>query len=229
MKNYVIIGGSSGIGQEVVNQLTAQGNKVYSTYLKNKKSDQELVSFQQFDVMNGELDDSNFPEVIDGLVYCPGSINLKPFKRFSAQDYLDDYKLQVVGAMQVIEKLHKRLKKSESASIVLFSTVAVQNGFPFHAQVAASKGAIEGVVKTLAAEFAPTIRVNAIAPSLTDTPLAEQLLSSEDKRESNAERNPLKRLGTPTDVANAATFLLSEKASYITGQILAVDGGMGAL
>ena len=122
-----------------------------------------------------------------------------------------------------------RLKKSENASIVLFSTVAVQTGLPFHTQVAASKGAVEGLTKALAAELAPTTRVSCIAPSLTDTPLAASLLNTEQKKQANALRHPLKRIGTTKDIANMAAFLLSAKASWITGQILHVDGGMSAL
>ena len=122
-----------------------------------------------------------------------------------------------------------RLKKSGNASIVLFSTVAVQSGLPFHTQVAASKGALEGLTKALAAELAPTIRVNCIAPSLTDTPLAASLLNTEQKKEAIALRHPLKRIGTAGDIANMASFLLSPKASWITGQILHVDGGMSSL
>ena len=122
-----------------------------------------------------------------------------------------------------------RLKKSENASIVLFSTVAVQTGLPFHTQVSASKGAIEGLARSLAAEYAPAIRVNCIAPSLTDTPLAASLLNTDQKKEVNALRHPLKRIGTTADIANMAAFLLSEKAGWITGQILHVDGGMSSL
>jgi NAD(P)-dependent dehydrogenase (short-subunit alcohol dehydrogenase family) len=122
-----------------------------------------------------------------------------------------------------------KLKLSENAAILLFSTVAVQIGLPYHTQVASSKGAIEGLTKSLAAEYAPKIRVNCIAPSLTDTPLAAGLLSNEQKREANAQRHPLKRVGTAEDMANLAEFLLSEKSSWITGQIMHVDGGISTL
>jgi len=171
------------------------------------------------------------PEVesLDGLVYCPGSINLKPFHRIKPEAFVDDFNLQVVGAIKAAQAALPLLKKGTNPSIVLFSTVAVQSGFPFHSQVAASKGALEGLTRALAAEFAPTIRVNCIAPSITDTPLAERLLSSDEKREANAQRHPLKEIGNPDDIAHTATFLLSPKAKWITGQILHVDGGMSSI
>lgn len=159
----------------------------------------------------------------------PGSINLLPFHRFKAEDFIQDYQLQAVGAVKVIQAVLPKLKKSEQASIILFSTVAVQSGYTFHSQVAASKGAIEGLTKSLAAEFAPQIRVNAIAPSLTQTPLAAKLLNTEQKMEANANRHPLKRIGLPDDIAQMAIFLLSEKSSWVTGQILHVDGGMSSI
>ncbi|MDQ2864504.1 MAG: SDR family oxidoreductase, partial [Bacteroidota bacterium] len=169
------------------------------------------------------------PDELAGLVYCPGSINLRPFERIKPADFETDYKLQVIGAIKLIQLALPRLKKSGNASIVLFSTVAVQTGLPFHTQVAASKGAIEGLTKALAAELAPVIRVNCIAPSLIDTPLAAFLLNNEQKQEANALRHPLKRIGTTEDIANMAAFLLSQKSSWITGQILHVDGGMSSL
>ena len=140
-----------------------------------------------------------------------------------------DFNLQVLGAIRCIQAVLPRLKNSENASIVLFSTVAVQLGLGFHSQVAVSKGAIEGLTRSLAAEFAPTIRFNAIAPSLTNTPLAEKLLSSPEKIEANGQRHPLKRIGEAEDIAEAACFLLTDKSSWMTGQILHVDGGMSSL
>jgi NAD(P)-dependent dehydrogenase (short-subunit alcohol dehydrogenase family) len=140
---------------------------------------------------------------------------------------MQDYNLQVVGAIKSIQAVLPKLKASNGASIVLFSTVAVQLGLNFHSQVAASKGAIEGLTRALSAELAPSIRVNCIAPSLTDTPLAASLLNSEQKMEANAQRHPLKRVGTVQDISEMACFLLSNKTSWITGQVLHVDGGMG--
>lgn len=134
-------------------------------------------------------------------LYCPGSIQLKPFARIKAEDFAQDFQLQVIGAIRVIQQVLPILKASPQASIVLFSTVAVQTGFTFHTQVATSKGAIEGLTKALAAELAPKIRVNCIAPSITDTPLAGTLLSTPEKKEANAQRHPLKKIGAPEDIA----------------------------
>jgi NAD(P)-dependent dehydrogenase (short-subunit alcohol dehydrogenase family) len=187
------------------------------------------LSYFPLNVLDETLDLSFLPEKLDGIAFCPGAIQLKPFARIQAADFMADYQLQVVGAIKVIQGALPALKNAEQASIVLFSTVAVQLGLNFHSLVSASKGAIEGLTKSLAAEFAPKIRVNAIAPSLTNTPLAAGLLNSDQKMEANAERHPLKRVGKPEDVSAMAAFLLSPKTSWITGQILSVDGGMGAL
>ncbi len=230
MNNYLIVGGSSGIGRQLVNQLAQSGKMVIATFNKNEPPIQnERIHFHHLDVLEETLSLDFIPDQLEGLVYCPGSINLRPFERMKPTDFETDYKLQVIGAIKIIQAVLLRLKKSENASIVLFSTIAVQTGLPFHAQVAASKGALEGLTKALAAEYAPKIRVNCIAPSLTDTPLAAPLLNTDQKKETNAQRHPLKRIGTTEDIANMSAFLLSEKASWITGQILHVDGGMSSL
>ena len=228
-KNYVVIGGSSGIGRELVQLLEKEGNNVFATYHENIINSQVNIQYQKLDVLSDSLNLESFPEQIDGLVYCPGSINLKPFKRFSEDDFINDFKLQVVGATRVIKTLLPKLMKSENSSIVLFSTIAVQNGFNFHSQVATSKGAIDGLTRSLSAEFAPKIRVNAIAPSLTDTPLADKFLNTTQKMEAQAERNPLKKVGTVTDIAEAANYLLTKKSSWVTGQVLHVDGGYSTI
>ena len=188
MRNYIIVGGSSGIGKALVNLLEGQEDRVFATYHQNPVESREYVSYQKFDALHDALNLAQLPEEIHGLAYCPGSINLKPFHRFSEEDFLNDFKLQVIGATRVIQQLLPRLKASENSSIVLFSTIAVQQGFNFHSQVAMSKGAIEGLTRALAAELAPNIRINAVAPSLTDTPLAATLLSSTDKRQAADKR-----------------------------------------
>lgn len=229
MKTYLIIGASSGIGKETAKLLAKEGHNVIGTYNHTKPTEISNVSYAPLEVTQDEINLDFVPETIDGLVYCPGSINLLPFARIKPQDFLNDYNLQVVGAIKIIQALLKKLKKGTNPSIVLFSTVAVQHGFNFHSQVASSKGAIEGLTRSLAAEFSPTIRVNCIAPSITQTPLASKLLSSETKIEANAQRHPLKKIGQAVDIANMATFLLSDTSSWITGQVLAVDGGMSTL
>jgi NAD(P)-dependent dehydrogenase (short-subunit alcohol dehydrogenase family) len=230
MANYLIIGGSSGIGSSLVAQLVEEGHQVFATYNTHPvTSSFPNLSYFPLNVLDETLDLSFLPEKLDGIAFCPGAIQLKPFARIQAVDFIADYQLQVVGAIKVIQGALPALKNVEQASIVLFSTVAVQLGLNFHSLVSASKGAIEGLTKSLAAEFAPKIRVNAIAPSLTNTPLAAGLLNSDQKMEANAERHPLKRVGKPEDVSAMAAFLLSPKTSWITGQILSVDGGMGAL
>jgi NAD(P)-dependent dehydrogenase (short-subunit alcohol dehydrogenase family) len=164
------------------------------------------------------------------LVYCPGTINLKPFHRIAISDFQNEMDINFFGAVRVLQACLKGLKKSDSASVVLFSTVAVQTGMGFHAGIASAKGAVEGLTRSLAAEWAPSkIRVNSIAPSLTDTPLASNLLSTPEKKEASDKRHPLGRIGSPEDLANAAFYLLSENSSWMTGQILHLDGGMSSL
>jgi NAD(P)-dependent dehydrogenase (short-subunit alcohol dehydrogenase family) len=230
MKNYLIIGGSSGIGLELALQLAELGHYVTATFnTHNPNFEHKNIRYHQLNVMDDNASLDFIPNEIDGFIYCPGSINLRPFERINLQDFESDYKLQVLGAIKILHNILPVLKKSDTASILLFSTVAVQTGFTFHSQVAASKGAIEGLTKALAAEYAPKIRVNCIAPSLTNTPLAASFINNEQKLEANANRHPLKRIGSTKDITNMAIFLLSEKASWITGQIMKLDGGMSTL
>jgi NAD(P)-dependent dehydrogenase (short-subunit alcohol dehydrogenase family) len=230
MKKLLIIGASSGMGRTLAHLLNDAGHKVFGTYYNH--SDLEGSSGIDYHYMNVLDDQQEFdylPEKLDGLVYCPGSLNLKPFHRLKPEQFTEDFNLQVVGAIKAIQTLLPRLKSGDGGSVVLFSTVAVQTGFNFHTQIAASKGAIEGLTRSLAAELAPKVRVNCIAPSLTNTPLASRLLETNEKIEANAKRHPLKRIGETSDIASAAEFLLSDNSSWITGQILHVDGGMSSL
>ena len=230
MPNYLVAGASSGIGQQVTEQLAGSGQHVYATYFKNEvHSANDLITYQYLNVLDDPISLDFLPDSVNGLVYCPGSINLRPFERIKPADFASDFNLQVVGAIKVVQAVLPKLKKADNASIVFFSTVAVQAGFSFHSQVSASKGAIEGLTRALAAELAPKIRVNCIALSLTDTPLAASLINTEQKREANAQRHPLKKIGTAADAANMAEFLLSDKAGWITGQVFHVDGGMSSL
>lgn len=230
MAKYLVVGASSGIGNALAIQLSESGHEVFATYFKNEVAATKAnISFHQVNVLDENISLDFLPDTINGIVYCPGSINLKPFSRIKPEDFELDYKLQVVGAVKVIQAALPKLKEADNASIVLFSTIAVQSGLNFHSLVASSKGAIEGLTKALAAELAPKIRVNCIAPSLTDTPLAASLLNTDQKKEANALRHPLKRIGTAADIANMAAFLLSDKSGWITGQILHVDGGMGSI
>ncbi len=229
MKNYLIIGGSSGIGKSLSKNLSKEG-KIFATYYsKTLEEDDSGIDYQFLDVTADEIDLNNIPDEIHGLAYCPGSINLKPFKRIKISQYVDDINLQVLGAVKVIQRFLPNLTAAGKSSILLFSTVAVQQGFSYHSQVSISKGAIEGLTRSLAAELSPDIRVNAIAPSLTDTPLAAKLLNSDEKVKANAERHPLKSIGDPDNIAELGAFLLTQKSGWITGQIIHADGGMSTI
>ncbi|MDZ4757948.1 MAG: SDR family oxidoreductase [Bacteroidota bacterium] len=230
MANYLIIGTSSGIGKALSLRLADNDHQVIGTFNKNEiHAAHAGIKYHKLNVLDENFSLDFLPETLAGIIYCPGSINLRPFERIKPADFINDYNLQVVGAIKIIQAAISKLKNSANAAIILFSSVAVQIGLPFHSQIAASKGAIEGLTKALAAEYAPKIRVNCIAPSLTDTPLAATFVNSEQKKEANAQRHPLKRIGTIDDIANMAEFLLSEKASWITGQIMHVDGGISTL
>ncbi|MEL6922683.1 MAG: SDR family oxidoreductase [Bacteroidota bacterium] len=229
-KHYVVVGGSSGIGLALVRKLAMEG--AYVTVLS--RTGDELVGMPtvthvEYDALGNEFPDVEIPEAIHGFVYCPGSIVLKPFSSLKPDQYREDFELNVVGAVKSLKGCLKALKKAESASVVLFSTIAVGQGLRFHASVAAAKGAVEGLSRALAAELTPKVRVNCIAPALVDTPLAGRILSTPEKKEAQGQNNPMGRVGEPEDVAETAFFLLSDKSSWITGQTFGVDGGMSVL
>jgi NAD(P)-dependent dehydrogenase (short-subunit alcohol dehydrogenase family) len=226
-RNILLIGGNSGIGLATAKLLASKGNKVLAAVRNAEPLVALGIPVQPFDARSpGPLE---IPTILDGLIYFPGSITLKPFHRLTTEDFLHDYQVNCLGAVEVIRQALPALKAAPHASIVLFSTVAVAQGMPFHASIAAAKGAIEGLALSLAAELAPKIRVNLIAPSLTDTPLAGTLLNTEAKRESSAKRHPLQRVGSAEQVAELAALLLSEATAFMTGQIFRPDGGLSSV
>lgn len=227
MKNILIVGGSSGIGLALLDLLAVEHN----VFVANRTSEAlagKNCTHIPYDVMSQELDISFLPE-LHGFVYCPGSINLRPFKGLKPETFQADFDLNVMGAVRTLHAIGKNLQATTHASIVFYSTVAVQTGMPFHASVAAAKGALEGLTRSLAAEWAPKIRVNCIAPSLVNTPLADKFLNNEAKMEKAGERHPLQRVGTAKEIAEATAYLLSEKSGWMTGQIIQLDGGIGTL
>lgn len=217
-----------GIGLSIT-ELLQDDNNLFVASRTTGELDTSLVTHLEFDVQKDDITSLNLPDQIDGLVFCPGSINLKPFKMLKPSDFEEDLNINFMSLVKAVHALLPKLKKSEQASLVFFSTVAVKVGMPFHTSVAAAKGAIEGFAKALAAEYAPTFRVNVIAPSLTDTPLAAQLLNNDKKREKMNDRHPLKRVGATEDIAAIAKFLLTDQSAWITGQVFGVDGGMSTL
>ena len=233
-KNLLIIGASSGIGAALAQQMVRLGN--YRVFAASRRKPAFLplpeIVYLPWDVQQPLTTEitSQLPDVLHGVVYCPGTITLKPFHRLTPDDFRQDWDVNVMGAVTVLQSILPKLKKAEGASVVLFSSVAAQTGMGFHASVAAAKAAVEGLGKALAAEWAAQkIRVNILAPSLTDTPLAGTLLATPEKREAAARRHPLGRTGTPDEIAALARFLLLDEAAWITGQVIAAVGGLSTL
>ncbi|MEM6685759.1 MAG: SDR family oxidoreductase [Bacteroidota bacterium] len=222
MKNIVVIGGSRGIGAAIVAQQLATNTVINISRNAPEVTSNNLTHYS-CNILEDELPDI---ETIDTLIYCPGSINLKPISRLKIDDFKHDYDINVIGAVKAIQKYLPALKKGTHPNILLFSTVATHLGMPFHASIAAAKSAVEGLVKTLAAEFAPTIRVNAIAPTITNTDLASKLLRNDKMIENITERHPLKKFLQPKEVADMADFLISDKARSTSGQIFTIDCGI---
>lgn len=222
MKKFLIIGGSKGITKEVVQQLSAQGDFFY---VVSRTAPDFPFNGTHF-ALNVLTDELPTIDAIDGIVYGVGTINLKPFNRLSMDDFANDWQVNVMGAVKVMQHYLPQLKLANQGSVVLFSSVAAQRGMPFHASIGAAKGAVEGLVKSLAAELAPKIRVNAIAPSIVDTPLAAGILRNETVKENMVAKHPLKRILQPEDVAKTVVFLLNDSSNGITGQIFIQDNGL---
>lgn len=222
MKTYIVIGGSRGIGNALVKILLKNHKVINISRSQPKVSDKNLIH-HNCDVLKDELPEI---EAADGLVYCPGSINLKPIGRFSLDEFRDDYEINVIGAVKSIQAYLKILKNGKHPSIVLFSTVAAKLGMPFHASVTAAKSGVEGLVKSLGAELATSLRINAIAPTVTNTDLASKLLRNDKMIENITERHPMKKILEPQEVADMAKFLLSEKSSAFSGQVFEMDYGI---
>lgn len=228
MKTYLVVGGTSGIGLEMTKMLCRDDSVIVISRQNKNLDGLQNVRFLSADVTNA----SELPEIsesIHGIAYCPGTINLKPLRGLKPEDFRNDFEINLLGAVNVIGKYLNNLKSADASSVVFFSTVAVQTGMPYHASIASAKGAVEGLTRSLAAELAPGVRVNCIAPSITNTPLAEKLLNSETELNSSEERHPLKKIGNAHEIAELGTFLLSEKSSFITGQIIKADGGLSSL
>ena len=225
MSKLLIVGGTKGIGESFV-ELYNQTYQIQS--MARSESNRSDVEHFVCDAVNGPLPDIKDP--LQGIVYLPGTISLKPFKSLKVDHFLTDLQINLLGAVRVLKQYESNLKAHDGvSSVVLFSTVAVQKGMAFHASIAAAKGAVEGLTRSLAAEWSPSIRVNCIAPSIVDTPLANRLLRTDKQRESSAARHPLQRIGQTNDIAHAIHFLLSDQSAWMTGQVLSIDGGLSAI
>ena len=222
MKNIVIIGGSKGIGHAILLQ-QLENNLVYNISRNAPEISHPNLKHFTTDVLQDALPDI---ENIDTLIYCPGSINLKPFGNLSIDDFKNDFEINVIGAVKAIQKYLPSLKKGTDPSIVLFSTVAAKLGMPFHASIATAKAGVEGLVKSLGAELASTVRINAIAPTITETTLSANILRNDRMKENMTERHPMKGYLKAEEVAEMANFLISKNAKSISGQVFEMDYGI---
>lgn len=225
-KNYIIAGAGSSMAKTLAHQLKEQGHTVIGLTTKTEVEGYDKI----YTVPN--YHESNYPELeipVNGLIYFPGSINLKPFARLSSEDFINDFNINALGAVKFVQAYLKNMKLAGNSSVVFVSSVAASCGMPYHTSIAMAKAAVEGLTISLAAELAPSVRVNAVAPSLTNTTLSEKFLNTPDKTEAAQKRNPLKQIGKPEDISNAIEFLISDKSGWVSGQIISVDGGMNNL
>lgn len=230
MEKFVIVGGTSGIGLKLTTQLSEEGHEVH--VLSREARDVENIQGVKHYAVDVTDDDPDFPEIegsISGYVYCAGSINLKPFKMLKTKHFVEDFNINVMGAIKSFKAYEKQLVATKKGSVVFFSTVAVQTGMSYHTSIGMAKGAIEGLTRSLAAELAPDVRVNCIAPSVVDTPLAKKIIGDEAKKKASGDKHPMKRVGEVGDLASMARFLLGSDAGWITGQVIHVDGGMSSI
>ena len=232
----VILGATGSIGSSLAKKLIESGDQVHLVG-RDETSVSSLAnelnsSYSTCDVLEGNFSDKILNDLgetpVNGLAFCVGSIDLKPLKLTKRSDFMQSFNLNLISATEIIKALAENLKKNKG-SVVLFSTVAIKQGFPNHAIVASAKGAVEGLTISLAAEFAPSVRVNCIAPSLTNSKISEFLLKNEKMAEGIAKMHPLKRIGNGEDSSSMAKFLLSDESSWITGQVIGVDGGRSSV
>ena len=217
---------SKGIGREIVNSQLEKGNYCYNfSRTESGINNQNLIE-EKIDILSDDLPNI---ENIDSVIYCPGSINLKPILQLKEEDFVNDFNINVLGAIKTVKTYLNNLKKGDDPSLLFFSTVAVGQGMPFHSSVSVAKAGIEGLTKSLAAELAPSIRVNCIAPTITRTDMAKRILRNEKIEENIANKHPLKKICEAKDISDMADFLISHNAKNITGQIMHVDGGMSTL
>ena len=219
MKNILLVGSSSKVSINLINNY----NEVYNFIRLSR--DEYHSDFKNFDI----LDDSSFPKLenLDGIIYFPGNINLKPFKRIKIDDFQNDYNINVVGLLNIL-KFYERIL-NDSASIVMFSSIAAKVGMPFHTSIAMCKSAILSLSRTLAAEWSPKIRLNTISPSLFNSTMSQNFLKDQSMIERMSNKHPLNRVGSVSDISSMVNFLISDDASWITGQDFSVDGGLSTI
>jgi 3-oxoacyl-[acyl-carrier protein] reductase len=228
-RTYLIVGHSSGIGLALTRQALDAGHAVIGLSRRASGIDMPGLSERQADVLDVDLQSLDLPAALDGVAYCPGSLRLKPFRTLREADFIEDFRISALGAVRVLQATANALHAGQQPGVVLFSTVAVRQGMPFHASISMAKGAVEGLTRALAAEWAPSVRVNAVAPSLTNTPLTARLLAGEERMQASRDRHPLRQIGEADDIAAAALFLLGEQSRWISGQVWGVDGGMSTV